>query len=163
MAGETVHGRSSTRGLGGKGANQSVAAARAGAAVRFLGGFGDDVDGRELRRRLAAAGVDAGAAVEGAPTGSAYVLVTNDGENARSRLTQSALLPCSSGRTSRRGASARPPMPWVSAYPMSSRSPASTAPGRVNSAIRHSPRCHSPTRSWRKPRSPGCSASDQGR
>ena len=43
--GETVMGRAGVRGLGGKGANQAVAALRAGGAVRLVGAVGRDTAG----------------------------------------------------------------------------------------------------------------------
>ena len=67
--------------LGGKGANQAVAAARADADAAFYGevGAGDGVDPRE---ELAGYGVETGAVeVADAPTGTAYVFVGPDGEN----------------------------------------------------------------------------------
>ena len=42
LPGETLAATSLTTGLGGKGANQSVAAARAGADVRFIGAVGPE-------------------------------------------------------------------------------------------------------------------------
>jgi ribokinase len=67
--------------LGGKGANQAVAAARAEAEAAFYGKVGADAtpDPREV---LSGYGVDTGAveAVAG-PTGTAYVFVAPDGEN----------------------------------------------------------------------------------
>lgn len=57
--GETVTGHSWRPKFGGKGGNQAVAAARAGAAVRMAGAVGDDDFGRFLLDRLDAAGVDA--------------------------------------------------------------------------------------------------------
>ncbi len=45
-------------GVGGKAANQAVAAARLGASVRLLGAVGDDDDGRRAVRELEAAGID---------------------------------------------------------------------------------------------------------
>ncbi len=51
--GETLVAGAPFRAPGGKGLNQAVVAARAGAAVRFLAPVGDDADGAEVRRRLA--------------------------------------------------------------------------------------------------------------
>jgi ribokinase len=81
--GETVLAEHGSRGLGGKGANQAVAAAAAGAAVGFVGCVGDDPEGGFALDRLAASGVDTARVrvVEGAPTGTALVVVAADGEN----------------------------------------------------------------------------------
>ncbi|WP_331767898.1 ribokinase [Embleya sp. NBC_00896] len=81
--GETVSGEDAVRGAGGKGANQAVAAARLGAAVRLVGLLGDDPFGTELRDRLVAEGVDDSAVgtVDGA-SGVALIVVQHDGENA---------------------------------------------------------------------------------
>ena len=75
--GETVTALSVRRLPGGKGANQAVAAARAGAAVAMVGRVGDDRAGRRMVHALEAEGVDASAvgAVPGAATGTAYVMV----------------------------------------------------------------------------------------
>lgn len=79
--GETLHAQSYTQGLGGKGANQSVAAARAGANVVHLGAIGTD-DGWVLGR-LAAAGVQTSAIARlpDIATGHAIILVDATGEN----------------------------------------------------------------------------------
>ncbi|MDQ1204974.1 ribokinase [Microbacterium sp. SORGH_AS_0862] len=81
--GETVSGSSFATGPGGKGLNQAVAAARAGASVRFLGAVGADEFGGRLRGFLLAQGIDASGLVPSAePTGIAAITVTDDGENA---------------------------------------------------------------------------------
>ncbi|WP_422075621.1 ribokinase [Tranquillimonas rosea] len=78
--GETIAARALTHGLGGKGANQSVAAARAGATVHHIGGVGPD--GQWAVDRLAAAGVDTAHVHPGdMPTGHAIITVADDGEN----------------------------------------------------------------------------------
>lgn len=81
-AGETIFGTGFETGPGGKGLNQAVAAARAGASVRFLGVVGDDAFGRRLRETLESAGVDtAGLRTTSRATGIASIAVTDDGEN----------------------------------------------------------------------------------
>lgn len=57
-AGETVSGTSLTRQLGGKGANQAVGAARAGAHCVLLAAVGKDEDGASMIAALAGNGVD---------------------------------------------------------------------------------------------------------
>ncbi|WP_159791755.1 PfkB family carbohydrate kinase [Puerhibacterium puerhi] len=82
--GETVLGGALQRSPGGKGANQAVAAARAGgAATTFVGALGRDAAADLLLASLEAAGVrtDLVARAAGA-TGTALVTVTPDGENA---------------------------------------------------------------------------------
>lgn len=80
--GETVADGELTHQYGGKGANQAVAAARAGAAVVFVGAVGL-ADGRDCLDALAAEGVDVTYALRrDAPTGTAVVLVDeHTGEN----------------------------------------------------------------------------------
>ena len=81
--GETVLGSAAVIAPGGKGANQAVAAARLGAAVRMIGCTGDDDFGRAARAALAAEGVDASGvrAVAGGVTGLALITVDAAGEN----------------------------------------------------------------------------------
>ena len=80
--GETALAQRSARACGGKGANQAIAAARAGARTSFLGAVGDDADGAVLRAGLCEAGVDLSALrTVDAPTGVAVVLVDARGEN----------------------------------------------------------------------------------
>jgi ribokinase len=81
--GETVPSTSMARNCGGKGANQAVAAARAGASVHMVGCVGTDEAGQRLLGALGEEGVDVSgvARVEG-PSGLAVVAVAGDGENA---------------------------------------------------------------------------------
>jgi ribokinase len=81
--GETVLGRSVATAPGGKGANQAVAAARAGARVAMVGCVGADAAGEALLAGLRAAGVDAAAvrALPDAPSGTALIVVDATGEN----------------------------------------------------------------------------------
>jgi ribokinase len=83
QAGETIIAAESIRNLGGKGANQAIAAARAGASVRLIGTVGDDDEGRKLVALLKADGVDCEdvGVVHDQPTGTAYVMVDDIGEN----------------------------------------------------------------------------------
>ncbi|KIC20555.1 ribokinase [Leisingera sp. ANG-Vp] len=79
-AGETLAASSLDRFLGGKGANMSVAAARAGSEVFHIGAVGPD--GLWARERLTAFGVDTGHVMEtGTPTGHAVIAVEPGGEN----------------------------------------------------------------------------------
>lgn len=81
-AGETVLGGDLERHHGGKGANQAVAAARAGATVRMIGAVGRDATGDELLAGLSAENVDvAGVARVDAPSGTALICVAPDGDN----------------------------------------------------------------------------------
>jgi ribokinase len=81
--GETLTAERTARRPGGKGANQAVAAARAGARVRMIGRVGDDPAGTRMLENLRDEHVDtqAVAALPGVPTGTAYITVTADGEN----------------------------------------------------------------------------------
>jgi ribokinase len=82
-AGETVSGGTFARHGGGKGANQAVAAARAGARVAFVGAVGADDLGDEALRELEAEGVDVSAVqrLDDVPTGVAVIVVDERGEN----------------------------------------------------------------------------------
>ncbi|WP_129668509.1 ribokinase [Phytoactinopolyspora endophytica] len=80
--GETVTGQTFRTIPGGKGANQAVAAARAGGSVRFLGAVGDDDFGRQIRDVFTGDGIDtAGLMTAEAPTGTAHIVVDGDGDN----------------------------------------------------------------------------------
>jgi ribokinase len=69
---------------GGKGGNQAVAAAEAGAGVAMVACVGDDADGRRYLARLRARGIDTAGVrvVAGESTGQAWVAVDGEGENA---------------------------------------------------------------------------------
>ncbi|MEH0927739.1 ribokinase [Micromonospora sp. CPCC 205558] len=81
--GETILGTDFVMLPGGKGANQAVAAVRAGASCAFLGAIGSDAFGVTLKARITAAGVDTDQlrVVYGA-SGVALVMVNAQGENA---------------------------------------------------------------------------------
>jgi ribokinase len=99
--GETVTGGDLLRDLGGKGANQAVAARRLGAEVRMLGGVGADAAGDEIRARLSALGIGVdGLVTVPAATGAALIFVDAAGANqiavapgANHALTVEALTP----------------------------------------------------------------------
>jgi ribokinase len=81
--GETVLGRDHLRLPGGKGANQSVAAAKLGSPVAFVGCVGDDALAPTILSALDEAGVDTGwlRRVPDAPSGIALITVADGGEN----------------------------------------------------------------------------------
>lgn len=68
---------------GGKGANQAVAAARAGAQVRFVSAVGDDPFGAQLLAGLEREGVitDCVLRGEGVSSGMAFITLAPDGQN----------------------------------------------------------------------------------
>lgn len=81
--GETLTGEGLERLAGGKGANQAVAAAAAGAEVTMVGCVGDDEGGRAYVERLQGKGIDVSAirTVAGSPSGHALITVAASGEN----------------------------------------------------------------------------------
>lgn len=83
-AGETVLGGRLRRSPGGKGANQAVAAAYAGGAdTTFVGALGEDEGADLLLVSLGGAGVRTDLVERAdAPTGTAFITVAPDGENA---------------------------------------------------------------------------------
>jgi ribokinase len=78
--GETILGTSVTSSVGGKGANQAVAAALAGATVAMVASTGDDAGGAAARRRLADRGVrtEHVAVLTVDATGSAWITVAEN-------------------------------------------------------------------------------------
>jgi ribokinase len=81
--GETVIGGRAEKFLGGKGANQAVAAARLGAGVIMIGRVGADAAGAEMidqltRERVDVSGVEVD---QNVPTGTAFIIVDAKGQN----------------------------------------------------------------------------------
>lgn len=80
--GETVAGKDFSTAAGGKGANQALAATRAGARVRMVGAVGSDAFAAPALALLDRAGTDLSSVSKtSAPTGTALILVGGDGEN----------------------------------------------------------------------------------
>lgn len=80
--GQTVIATSLAQHHGGKGANQAVAAARAGASVTMFGAVGSDEAGPQAVEALALEGVDVrSVATLDGPTGTALIAVAPDGAN----------------------------------------------------------------------------------
>ena len=82
-SGETIIGSSCDTYLGGKGFNQAIAAARAGARTAMVGALGDDEFGHQFEDLLAQEGIDASGVlrVTEIGTGIAFPVVENSGEN----------------------------------------------------------------------------------
>lgn len=93
--GETVAGTDFSTAAGGKGANQALAARRAGRAVQMAGAVGKDEFAAAALTLLDEAGVDLSMVdhVEG-PTGTALILVGGTGEN------MIAVVPAANGKVS---------------------------------------------------------------
>jgi ribokinase len=82
-AGETVLASSLATAPGGKGANQAIAAARAGGQVQFVGAVGSDPAGEELIAHLRARAVRVDAVQRSpGPSGTAVIVVDAGAENA---------------------------------------------------------------------------------
>jgi ribokinase len=81
--GETLTGHSFHLGMGGKGANQAVAAARLGAQVSFVACVGNDTFGYEAIRRYKTEGIDTTfvRTDDHRPTGTAAIIVDDEAEN----------------------------------------------------------------------------------
>ncbi|MEV7026320.1 PfkB family carbohydrate kinase, partial [Kitasatospora sp. NPDC093558] len=81
--GETVLAADASRGFGGKGANQAVAAARMDVTTHLVAKVGADDDGRAALADLRSSGVETASLLTDptAPTGQAIVMVDPAGEN----------------------------------------------------------------------------------
>jgi ribokinase len=81
--GETVKGSGFAIGPGGKGSNQAVAAARAGAAVTFISRIGNDTFGELALKTWKANGIEPRVTQTTTPTGAAFIYVHETrGDNA---------------------------------------------------------------------------------
>jgi len=81
--GETILGGEFSIVQGGKGANQAVAAARAGGNVSFVSCIGNDLFGKKSIEELTKEGIDVSAIkiINGYPSGVALINVSETGEN----------------------------------------------------------------------------------
>jgi ribokinase len=85
IMGETLMGQGFAMGPGGKGSNQSVAAARAGGHVRLITKIGRDAFGDIALRTWKEDGIDTAfvTQIDDAPTGAAFIFVSSEtGDNA---------------------------------------------------------------------------------
>ena len=82
VPGETVLGGDVQTHPGGKGANQAVAAMRAGARVRMIGCVGSDASGTAMRENLGREGIDTTLIKTiGGSSGAAFIAVNPSGQN----------------------------------------------------------------------------------
>lgn len=83
LAGETVGDAVFTKMFGGKGANQAVAAVRAGGDVTFVTSIGDDGNAVELKEHFQSNGINIEFLRQASdcPTGVALIFVDSSGEN----------------------------------------------------------------------------------
>lgn len=81
--GETIASESRVTRFGGKGANQAIAAMRAGSKVSLIGSLGDDTDGANYFEYLSKQGIatDNIKRIVSSDTGSAFIAVDSSGEN----------------------------------------------------------------------------------
>lgn len=82
-AGETIEGLTFLQTMGGKGANQAVAARRAGGDVTFVTCLGNDTNGQNAFKYYRQEGLDVSLSlqVDDVPSGTAMIWVDDQGEN----------------------------------------------------------------------------------
>ncbi len=82
-AGETIKGTSFFQAMGGKGANQALAAHKLGGDVKFITSLGNDANGQNTLAYYKKEGLDISSSliIDDAPSGTAVILVDNNGEN----------------------------------------------------------------------------------
>jgi ribokinase len=83
LAGETIEGIAYIQAMGGKGANQAVAAHRLGGDVSFITCLGDDSNGQNTLMHYKKEGLDVSSSliVKGVSSGTAMIFVDENGEN----------------------------------------------------------------------------------
>lgn len=83
LAGETIEGISYMQAMGGKGANQAVAAHRLGGNVSFMTSLSDDTNGQNTFEYYKKEGLDISSSliVKGVSSGTAMIFVDEKGEN----------------------------------------------------------------------------------
>jgi len=83
LPGETLTCASFDQVFGGKGANQAIAASRAGGIVSMIGRVGEDAFAKQLRDNLLADQINCDAVLQttNSPSGLAMIVVANSGEN----------------------------------------------------------------------------------
>ena len=92
LPGETIVARELSEDLGGKGANQAIIAARAGANVRLIAAIGNDAAGSCIREALEAEGVlTDGLSVWNGSTDRSSIYVDAGGENTIVSVTNAAV------------------------------------------------------------------------
>ncbi|MFE0749072.1 PfkB family carbohydrate kinase [Gordonia sp. NPDC058843] len=137
--GETVVGPTVTRHGGGKGANAAVAAARAGAEVRYCGAVGSDDMGAAALAELQDEGVDVTevGVLDGVATGMALIVVDPFGENqiAVGAGANAALDATAVGAAVERAAS------WAGCVLVSTEIPADAVAAAVTAAAARGIRC----------------------
>lgn len=82
-AGETIEGVSFLQSMGGKGANQALAAHKLGGDVTFITSLGNDANGKNALKYYEQEGLDVGLSliVDNVPSGTAMIWVDQKGEN----------------------------------------------------------------------------------
>jgi ribokinase len=83
LTGETIEGRDFLQAMGGKGANQAMAAHRAGGDVTFVTCLGNDLNGQNTFKYYREEGLDVSLSlqVNDVPSGTAMIWVDDQGEN----------------------------------------------------------------------------------
>jgi ribokinase len=82
QAGQTLYGNLFTTGFGGKGANQAVMAALAGANVYMVGSIGNDLFGKSLQENFKTQKINSEyVKISDLPTGVAHIWVDSKGQN----------------------------------------------------------------------------------